>query len=288
MANNGIMTLDDLISGGILRSSLAADILKASVERAILNNPAIVRTFTGGDLEYKLGFMSATAVEEGVPEGQAVAIETPEFSSLSVPLSKDVVNVAITDEARIRSQSSGYDLISIIQQDASDRLSAIINKKIARALDTTPQAGTSFNIRSTSIYNAIAEAESKMPDGAGITAIVCSRQAKVEIMNNLNKVVYGGATPGAPATGDVIPGLNIPVFGSAAVETVDADSIYFVSNEVPGVAWFPGQVKTEFGREIKNGLDLFKISSWSAAKSNLKQTSSSYNLGVVETTWTTS
>ena len=108
MANNGIMTLDDLINGGILRSSLAADILKASVERAILNNPAIVRTFTGGDLEYKLGFMSATAVEEGVPEGQAVAIETPEFSSLSVPLSKDVVNVAITDEARIRSQSSGY------------------------------------------------------------------------------------------------------------------------------------------------------------------------------------
>ena len=171
MANNGIMTLDDLINGGILRSSLAADILKASVERAILNNPAIVRTFTGGDLEYKLGFMSATAVEEGVPEGQAVAIETPEFSSLSVPLSKDVVNVAITDEARIRSQSSGYDIISIIQQDASDRLSAIINKKIARALDTTPQTGTSFNIRSTSIYNAIAEAESKMPDGAGITAI---------------------------------------------------------------------------------------------------------------------
>ena len=288
MAFNGIITLSELESSSILRASVAAEIIKAGVEKAILNNPAVVRTFTGADIEYSLALMGATGVEEAVPEGQAVTIATPEFAGTTVQLSKDVVSVGLTDEASIRAKAKGYNLMDLIQQDASTRLAALINKKIVQQLDTTPQAGTSFNIRSASIYNAIAEAESKMPDGAGITAIVCSRQAKVEIMNNLNKISYGGATPGAPATGDTIPGLGIPVFGTAAVEKVDSDSIYFVSADVPGCAWFPGQVKTEFGRNIDRGLDLFKINSWSAAKSNLKQTSSNYNEGVVETTWTTS
>ena len=132
--------------------------------------------------------MGATGVEESVPEGQAVTIATPEFAGTTVQLSKDVVSVGLTDEASIRAKAKGYNLMDLIQQDASTRLAALINKKIVQQLDTTPQAGTSFNIRSASIYNAIAEAESKMPDGAGITAIVCSRQAKVEIMNNLNKI----------------------------------------------------------------------------------------------------
>ena len=288
MAFNGTVTLSELISSGVLRSAIAGEVIKAGAEKAILNNPAVVQTFSGADIEYKLGFMGATGVEEDVPEGQAVSIETPEFAGTSVQLTKDVVSVALTDEAVIRAKASGYNLMQLIQQDATAQLASSINKKIVKALDTTPQAGTLFNIRSASIYNAISEAESKMPDGATITAIVCSRQAKVEIMNNLNKISYGGATPGAPATGDTIPGLGIPVFGTAAVEKVDSDSIYFVSSEVPGCAWFPGQVKTEFGRNIESGLDLLKISSWSAAKSNLKQTSGNYNLGVVETTWTTS
>lgn len=288
MANNGVKTVAELISSGILRTQLAGDIIKTAAEKAILNNPAVVRTFPGGDLEYKMALMGATNVESDVGEGQETAIETPEFSTKSVALTKDVVSVALTDEVVIRSRAQGLNIQQAIRDDAAAQLAAIINKKIVAQLDTTPQAGTSFNIRSASIYTAIAEAESKMPDACGITAIVCSRQAKVEIMNNLNKVVYGGAVPGAPATGDIIPGLNIPVFGTSAVEAVDADSLYFVSSEVPGCAWFPGQVKQEIGRDIKTGMDLYKVSSWSAAKSNIKQNASNYNLGVVETTWTTS
>lgn len=288
MANYGVKTVAELVASGVLRTQLAGDIIKTAAEKAILNNPAIVRTFPGGNLEYKLALMGATNVEGDVGEGQETAIETPEFSTKTVELTKDVVSVALTDEVIIRSQAQGLNIQQAIRDDAAAQLAALINKKIVTQLDTTPQAGTSFNIRSASIYNAIAEAESKMPDAAVITGIVCSRQAKVEIMNNLNKVVYGGAVPGAPATGDVIPGLNIPVFGTAAVEAVDSDSIYFVSADVPGCAWFPGQVKQEVGRDIKTGMDLFKISSWSAAKANIKQNASNYNLGVVETTWTTS
>lgn len=288
MSNNyGVKTVRELVASGVLRNQLAGEIIKTAAERAILNNPAVVRTFPGGNLEYKLALMGATHVETEVGEGQETAIETPEFSTKSVALTKDVVSVALTDEVVIRSSEQGINLQQAIRDDASAQLAQFINRKIVRELDLTPQTGTSFNIRTDSIYNAIAEAESMLPDATNITSIVCSRQAKVEIMNNLNKVIYGGAIPGAPATGDIIPGLNIPVLGTSAVEAVDADSIYFVSAEVPGCAWFPGQVKQEVGRDIKTGMDLFKISSWSAAKSNIKQTTANTNLGVIETQWTT-
>ena len=286
MANNGTITAAELVKSGAVQTQLAGDIITTAAEKAILNNPNVVRAFPGGDIEYKLAFMGAVGVESNVGEGQETAIETPEWAGQTVALTKDVVSVAISDEAVIRSQAQGLNVQQLLTNEASARLASLINKKIVEQLDITPQQGTSFNIRSTSIYEAIAEAQGKLPEEALITAIVCSRQAKVEIMSNLNKVAYGGQTANIAATGDTIPGLNIPVYASTAVESVDADSIYFISADVPGCAWFPGQVKMEMGRDIKTGVDLLRVSSWSAAKSNLKQTAANTNLGVVETTWT--
>lgn len=288
MATNGIITARALTTSGIVRTRLAGEIIRAAAERAILNNDAVVRTYDGGDLEYRLGLMDAVTIEHNVSEGQEVAIETPAFGSVTVPLTKDVAMMGITDEARIRGDESGIDIRQLVMDDAVTRFAAGINTKIVNALDVTPQTGTSFDIRTESIYIAIGEAQSMLPDAAVITAIVTGRQGKVEIMNNLNKVSYGGATPGAPARADMIPGLDIPVFATSAVDQLDGDAIYFVSNQVPGVAWFPGRVKTDYEFDIQTGTDVFKISAWSAAVSNLRQTSTSLNQGVIKTTYTTS
>ena len=60
-----------------------------------------------------------------------------------------------------------------------------------------------------------------------ITAVVCSKAAKTEILSNLNKIAFTGSDPKSPIVGDMIPGYNIPIIASSAVTTVDSDSIYF-------------------------------------------------------------
>ena len=285
MAEYGVMTAAQLDASEILQKKLASDIIQKSVGLSVLNNPNVVRTMgDGSDIDYYIPTMDSVAIHEDIPEGVKVSISTASYETVEVKLLKDIAFLAITDETKIRTDSNGIPLWNAQMDAAARKLAAGQDKKIVTALNTTPQAGTAINLRTTSIYGALSQAQSLIGD-YNITSLVCSRAAKIEIMANVNKVAFSGADPKSAMIPDTIPGTDIPIITSSAVDLVDSDSLYFVSSEVPGCAWIPGPVKREMWRDYESGKDMFKLTAFRAAKSNIEQTSSSTNQGVVETAW---
>jgi len=286
MGAYGTMTAAQLDASDILSKKLASGIIQKADGLSVLNTPSVVtRMGDGSDLDYYIPTMDSISAHEDIPEGVKTSISTASYSAIQVTLLKDIVALGITDEMKIRTDANGLPLWNAEQEAAARKLASLQDKKIVTALDLTPQAGTSINLRATTFYSALSEAEGKIGD-YNITAVVCSKAAKTEILSNLNKIAFTGSDPKSPIVGDMIPGYNIPIIASSAVTTVDSDSIYFVSSEVPACAWVPGPVQRDMWRDYESGIDMFKISAFRAAKSNIEQTASSTNQGVVETAWT--
>lgn len=288
MTNIGPITADGLLNSRTIQASQTAQVIKKATGDSVLVHDAVISRFGDGkDILYNIPGIGTVEAYENVLEGQKVGVTNAEQFATELKLEKDSVLLSITDEAIIRSEARGISAWEWQKEQAAKKLAAMQDLKIVHQLDTTPQTGTPINLSSGNIYSALAEAEEKISD-YDITAIVCSKAARTLIMKNVNAQGYTGSNPAAPYNGTFLPGYDIPIFATNAVTAVDSDSIYFVSSQVPGCIWSPGQVLTHTWRDEEGGKVNMRIDAFRAAKSNVLQTPDNYNLGVVETTWTAS
>lgn len=286
MAENiGAISANRLMTDKLLQNKLTADVIKAASGSAVLNNKDVVLTVGDGkDLKWTVPGIDSVSIHADVPEGQKVGITNAEYFGNDVTLTKDSALISFTDEALIRTRARGLDAWGWMAEQAKNKLAHLQDVKIVTQLNTTPQTGTAIDLASGNIYDALAEAESMIEDYA-ITAIVCSRAARTKIFRNVNSLGYTGSNPASPYNGLKLPGADIPIYASTAVGEIDANALYFVSAEVPGCIWAPGPVQTHTWRDEEGGKLNMRIDAFRAAKSNVMQTNSNTNLGVVKFAW---
>lgn len=283
--NWGDVTAAKLKESGAIQDAIAKELLNVSIEQANLYNPAIVTDVDmRGDLSIKIPGVGTTTIHENVAEGQTVGVVAAKMFTDDLVLTKDTSLLYVTDEAEIRGRANGFSPLDLQMRIAENELTKVINKKIMAALNETPQTGTSIDLSSGNIYDALAEAQGKMVNDKDVTAIICSKEAQIKIFSNVNKVAYTGSNPANPYTGMILPGANIPIFASSAVT---GDYLYFLAKDNMPVLFGKREPKYRLADDIDTGATKMRIDNFTGYKSNfLKTDDGNYAAGVVKTAWT--
>ena len=277
----GVITAERLINDEVLQKAITAEVReRAQAEANLLNEAVISKADMHGDLELVIPGIDAASVHEDVGEGQVVSLTNAKMSSKVLELKKHTGVIALTDEAVIRSGAHGINAIDLQMRQIEYGLANLIDKQIVEALKETPQGGTPITFATDNIYDAFAEAETKIEKD--ITAIVCSPQCRTKIFSNVNKVSFTGSSPANPYVGTVLPGANVPIIASRAVTSND---MFFVSSKLDAVIFGEGAPIRRVWDDAAAGTTNMRIDNFTGALSNYWQTAGNESAAVVRTSW---
>jgi hypothetical protein len=278
MAVNGVINQDKL-KDILYQRQIINDVLIASQSYGSLMNPAIIKRVAVNGTKVSLSTMDAVSIATDLREFEASNVQSPDFGSIDVDLYADEMRIAFSDEALMNPTIA--DPMSLAKANAAVGFAYKLDYKIGTALDQTPQAGTAWDITGASFLDAVADAVGKLSPYK-LTGIACGAQAYGQIMSSVNSGDYKVSGMTVQNGINILPGYNVPIVMSTVLDTIDADSIYFVSNEAPGAYLFEGQYKARVYDDPDTRSTILQANVWNAVKSNIRQTGS-YNKGVVET-----
>jgi len=279
MAVNGIITADKL-KDVLYQRQIINDVLIASQSYGSLMNPAIIKRVAVNGTKVSLSTMDAVSIATDLREFEASNVQSPDFGSIDVDLYADEMRIAFSDEALMNPTIA--DPMSLAKANAAVGFASKLDYKIGKALDLTPTAGTTWDYDGVSFLDAVADAVGKLSPYR-LTGIACGAKAYGQIMSSVNSSVYRVSGMTVQNGINMLPGYNVPIVMSTVLDTIDADSVYFVSNEAPGAYLFEGQYKARVYDDPDTRSTILQANVWNAVKSNIRQ-SGSYNKGVVETT----
>jgi hypothetical protein len=280
MAVNGVITQDKL-KDILYQRQIINDVLIASQSYGSLMNPAIIKRVAVNGTKVSLSTMDAVTIATDLKEFEAASVQSPDYGSVDVDLYADEMRIAFSDEALMNPTIA--DPMALAKANAAVGFAYKLDYKIGTALNLTPTAGTTWDYDAASFLDAVADAVGKLAPYR-LTGIACGATAYGQIMSSVNSSAFRVSGMTVQNGINILPGYNVPIIMSTVLDSIDSDSIYFVSNEAPGAYLFEGQYKARVYDDPDTRSTVLQANVWNAVKSNIRQTSSSTNKGVVETT----
>lgn len=274
------------IEGTWTQKRLILPVIQAALERTPLASPAIGPTMTYAKLKGTIPLLGPVPVQSQLDEFEHAVAGGGLPSGFDIEVLKDRVILYVSDEAEIESDVG--DPMSLQQNAAAGALTANLNKLIAEKLNTTPQVygtgGDLGNWSSSKPTLAIGKMAAKM----GVhrpTAIVMGTLAGAYYADAVgDKVALANLSEWRGAV-SIHPILNIPVFISTDIDNLDDTSgnryVFASCNTTPGVVTVFSKIKAREYDVPELGARAYQYDIWRSPFSNIQQTSSSKNLGVM-------
>ena len=276
---NGEVTAERL-EDKLFQRQIMQEVLIASTGYGSLNNDAVIkRAQVGGRTKVSVTTMDAITVSVDLDELVGSDIKSPEFGSITADLKADEVKIAFTDEAL--SNSTLVNPMDLSVSNAAVGFARALDRKIAAALDTTPQMGTPINLKGKTFMEAAAEAAGKLGEYQ-MTAVVGGQSAVGRLMGNIAHMSDGMQGISVREGKTYLAGYDVPIITSSSLEMQAPGYVYFVSNDVPAAYVFEGSYKTRVYDDPKHRATVWQGDVWNTVISNIRQVANT-NQGVVKT-----
>lgn len=272
---NGITSAASL-KDATFQNYLITDILVQAQGYGDLNNDALVRRWRVNGTYVTIPTMSAVVVGTDLAEFETVDTKSPSFAGIQAQLKADEIRVAFSDEALMNNNIANP--MEMARIDGAIGFARALDKKIATALNTTPQTLSDWNSANSSFLSVAASA-SALLGNYKMTGIAMGIEAYGEVMSN----IYAGAN----RTNNVVvenglaylPGYNVPIIPSTSLAD---DAIFFTSKEAPGVYVVEGEFRTDYYRDHDTRSEVMQADVYNCVISNIRQTTSNTNEAVVK------
>lgn len=272
---NGITSAASL-KDATFQNYLITDILVQAQGYGDLNNDALVRRWRVNGTYVTIPTMSAVVVGTDLAEFETVDTKSPSFAGIQAQLKADEIRVAFSDEALMNNNIANP--MEMARIDGAIGFARALDKKIATALNTTPQTLSDWNSANSSFLSVAASA-SALLGNYKMTGIAMGIEAYGEVMSN----IYAGAN----RTNNVVienglaylPGYNVPIIPSTSLAS---DAIFFTSKEAPGVYVVEGEFRTDYYRDHDTRSEVMQADVYNCVISNIRQTTSNTNEAVVK------
>lgn len=277
------MTVAADISGSLDVKNLVMGVLEKGV--ALSNLMSIIKTTVQVPrLDANIPVLTQGAVTEDVEELQETNIEGGTFTNINFSLKKDRVKLAITDEAEYRSLSGNP--LEIQKQGAGVKLAAALDKKIADALETSPQTSacagaatwnTTTNSALVELGTAAAAIRPYTADFVVMNKYVWSKYIQNTVVTNAGSV----NAPGLAGAVAKVPGLNLDIFIDENI--ANHSFVVGASNGMPAILG-NGPVKVDQWREAGKGATIYQMDVYRQVKAPIFLNSSSLNMATYKVT----
>lgn len=268
------MTIAANISGSLDAKNIVMGVLHKGIELSNLQS-AIKTTIQVPKLDANIPIVNDGAVHEDVKELEETVIDGASFSNINFSLLKDRVELAVSDEARFRSNAGNP--LDLQIQGAGASLANVLDKKIVAALETSPQTGATagaWSTKTNSPLKDIGVAMAALKPYAADYMIVTPTVYGHYLSNDL--VLNSGTGNPAAMTGAMgkVPGANLDIFVSSHVTAATA-----IIGSSTGMSAVLGQGPVEVREwdNPNNGSKNYQIDVWRQVKAPIFTTAASLN-----------
>jgi hypothetical protein len=222
------------------------------------------------------------AVAEDVEEFETTEISGGEFFHVDFDLKKDRVKMARSDEAVFKSKKG--DPLALQKVATAAELAGILDKKVVKALETSPQTGAAAGVWSTvtnspliDFATAVAAIRPYKADFCIMPSAVHSKYLGTNAIQSL-----GTGNPGAlEGCVGTVPTFNIPIFvdDNATAKTVTVGSAAGMAAIIGN-----GPVKVREWDAPNEGATIYQIDVFRQVKAPIFKTDASLNRAVYQIT----
>jgi len=233
------------------------EVLGLAVPQYVLRN--VCRPVRMDSLTARVDIATALAGKEKVPPLVEAELSAEAYSKVDFDLWKNVVHVAISDEAR---KKAAHDILGLHVSDAARDLVRMENKQIDEALDgATDVAGADWGDTTKNPYNDIVPAMATI-EGAGypVDAIVANPLVWGDFFGNpfVKGQLQGQVMPGGRIFN--LPGLpGVRGYSDFACLSTIA---FVLSTSAPALVMGEGPTEAARYRDEKAGYDAYIIRQW--------------------------
>lgn len=203
------------------------------------------------------------AVDEDLDEFESSPIRSGEFKGLTFNLKKDRIRLAVSDEAQYRSDAG--DPLALQKSAEADALAQALDKKIALALQTSPQTSGAVAKWDTVTNNPLKDlaiAFGKVRPYRADTVVMTSDVWAAFASNDYTSRFVTGNPEKLGGVLTVIPGLNLKVYVN---DDITAKSAIIAASGAPAVALGNGPIKIR-DKDLENGGTMYQVDVWRQAK----------------------
>ncbi len=233
------------------------EVLGLAVPQYVLRN--VCRPVRMDSLTARVDIATALAGKEKVPPLVEAELSAEAYTDVDFDLWKNVVHVAISDEAR---KKAAHDILGLHVSDAARDLVRMENKQIDEALDgATDVAGADWGDTTKNPYNDIVPAMATI-EGAGypVDAIVANPLVWGDFFGNpfVKGQLQGQVMPGGRIFN--LPGLpGVRGYSDFACLSTIA---FVLSTSAPALVMGEGPTEAARYRDEKAGYDAYIIRQW--------------------------
>ena len=268
------------ISGSLDAENIVSGVLTTALE--VSNLVSRCTQVSVPELTATIPVMTAAAVDEDVEEFEISEIGGSAFTNVDFDLKKDRVFVASSDEATYKSKAG--DPLTIQVNSAGTRLANILDKKIATAMQTSPQTSSTGGAWSTASNNPLIDLA---------TAVVGVRPYKADfvvmpsavyteyLQNDFIKTVATYVPSEAKGAVAKVPGVELDIYIN---DDMTAKSILVGASTGTPVAVGNGPVKVREWDEATLGARMYQMDVFRQAVAPVFTNSSSLNMSVYQVT----
>lgn len=275
----GLITATD-ITGGVDARRIAMGVLEKGVE--LSNLISVTTQCPVPDLVRSIPVVAGGAVSEDVEELQWTSVEGATFTYVNFNLRKDRVKLAASDEAKYKSQIG--DPLAIQKTAAGAMLSNVLDKKIIKALETTPQTAVSAAKWDTVTNNPLVDISKAVDNILPYKAdfIIMTPLVHAAYMaNDFVKSIGQGNPAALKGAVNTVPGSNLDIFISSHLT---AKSCMVGSSTGVCVALGNGPVEVRDWDSPENGAKMYQMDVFRQAVAPVFLTSTSKNASAYQVT----
>jgi len=266
------------ISGSLDAKNIVMDLI--TKELKISNLVPLCMQAPVPELTGTIPVLSPSGISTDLGEWESSLVKGGDFSYVSFDLKKDRIKLMVSDEARFKSKMG--DPLGLQKEGASLLLAQELDKKIATALQTTPQTTATAGAWSTVTNNPLKD----LAIACGLVKpykadfVIMTSNVWAQFVGNNYTAQYATGNPGNIA-GVIsrIPGLNLDVYIS---DDITAKTILVGCSKAAAVIGNgPIKVRQE---DVMDGGEIWQIDVFRQVKSTFLKTSGNLNMGVAQIT----
>ena len=268
------------ISGSLDAKNIVSGVLTAALN--LSNLLPLCTQVSVPELTATIPVMTAAAVDEDVEEFEISEIGGSAFTNVDFDLKKDRVFVASSDEATYKSKAG--DPLTIQVNSAGVRLANILDKKIATAMQTSPQTSGTGGAWSDPSNNPLIDLATGVVGVRPYKADFVVMPAAVYTKYLQNDFIETTASYNpSEAKGSVakVPGVELDIYIN---DDMTAKSILVGSSTGTPVAVGNGPVKVREWDEATLGARMYQMDVFRQAVAPVFTNSSSLNMSVYQVT----
>ena len=267
------------ISGSLDAKNIVMDLIVKQLKLSNLSE--LATTVQVPELTGTIPVLGPGGIQTDLKEWEMGLVKSGDFSYVSFDLTKDRVKLMVSDEARFKSKMG--DPLALQKAGASLLLAQELDRKIAVALQTTPQTSATAGAWSTVTNNPLKDIATAVAGLKPYKAdfVIMTSNVWAQFVGNNYTAQYSTGNPGA-VEGAIarIPGLNLDVYIS---DDITAKTILVGSRSAPAVVIGNGPVKVR-QEDVMDGGEIWQIDVYRQVKSTILKTSGNLNMGVYQIT----